>query len=89
MPFKFGAKVRTWPIFGRKFAILATIFETWTFLPIIVTDIKGQTKLEVNWTLIDHFSIQKPQKWPYLKISFAQVSITKKPTPPTFFHEFV
>ena len=28
-------------------------------LPIISIDIKGNTKLEVNWTQIDYFSIQK------------------------------
>ena len=38
--------------------------------PIISIDIKGQTKLEVNWTKIDHFTRQKPDKWPYLKIPF-------------------
>ena len=39
-------------------------------LAIISTDINGQTKLEVNWTQVDHFSLQKATKWPYLKVPF-------------------
>ena len=37
----------------------------------------------------DHFSLQQTQKWPCIisKSHFAQVAISKKPTPPTFFHE--
>ena len=30
MPTKVGAKVASWPILGRKLAILATFFEKWT-----------------------------------------------------------
>ena len=57
------------------------------FLPIIAFDIiKGQTKLGVHWTQIDHFSIKNVR---ISKSHFAQVSITKKATPPTTFHEFV
>ena len=47
-PFKVGAKVASWPILGRK---SAAFFEIWTSnLPVISIDIKGQIKLEVNWT---------------------------------------
>ena len=52
-----------------------------------------QTNFKVNQTQIGH-SI--PKKTPKThqgghisKLHFAQVSFTKKPTPPTFFNEFV
>ena len=88
-PFKVGAKVASWTILCRKLAIVAIFLRYGhqicfpiSSIDIKVLTIKGQTKLEVNWTQIDHLSLQKPQKWPYLKI-------TQKPTPPAFFHEFV
>ena len=31
-------------------------------LHFISIDVKEQTKLQVNWTQIDHFSLQNPQK---------------------------
>ena len=39
-------------------------------LLILSNDIKGPTKLEVNHTQIEHFSLKKTQKWLYLKIPF-------------------
>ena len=54
-------------------------------LPIISIDIKGQTKLEVNWTQIEHFSLRKNTK---MAISqnpiLPKLSITKKPNFPIF-----
>ena len=56
-PFKFGAKVASWPILDWELAILAMFFWDMDFilvLPIIYIHIKGQTFLEVNMTQIDH-----------------------------------
>ena len=37
-------------------------------LPFIyINNIKVQTQLEHRWTQIDHFGLQKSQKWPCLK----------------------
>ena len=61
-------------------------------LPSIYINFDVQTKFEVNQTQIGH-SIQKKtpkthQSGHISKPHFAQVSFTKKPTPPTFFNEF-
>ena len=40
--------------------------------------------MEVNWTLIDHFSLQKSQKWPYLKIPICSSVNHPTPTHPTY-----
>ena len=93
MPIQIRGKSGVLAYFGPKIRHFGHIFLDMDFkfvLPcfIISIDIKGQTKLEGNWTQIDHFSLKKPQKWPYLEIQLAQVSITKKSTPPTFFHDF-
>ena len=48
----------SWPIFGQKLAIMANFLYNMDFkfvLPIIHINIKVQTKLEVNWTQINHF----------------------------------
>ena len=61
-------------------------------LPIIYINIEGQTQLEVNWTQIDHGGRWPPKNHKNGHISkrhFRQVSITKIPTPPTFFIKFV
>ena len=81
---KVGAKVASWPILGRKFVILAIFFEIWSsnlFCSSFFIGIKGQTKWEVNWIQIDHFSLQKTIKMSISsKSHFAQVPFTKKPT---------
>ena len=59
MPFQSWGKTASWDILGRKLAILAK-FQF--FLPIISINLKGQTNLKVNWTQIDHFSLQKNTK---------------------------
>ena len=65
---------------GAKIGYFGHIFMDFKFVfPIISIDIKGQTKLEFNWTQIDHFSHQKPQKWPYLKITFRPSADHQKP----------
>ena len=60
--------------------------------PRIYINFDIQTKFEVNQTEIGH-SIPKNtpkthQSGHISKPHFAQVSFTKKPTPPTFFNEF-
>ena len=48
----------------------------------VLSNFSRQTKLEVNWSQIDHFSLQKNTKIGDIsKSDFAQVAITKKPTP--------
>ena len=76
-------KVACWPILGRKLAILATfLYMDFKFvLPLISIDIKGQTKLKVDWIQKKHINVL------ISKSHFAQAAFTKKPTPPTFFHE--
>ena len=51
----FGPKISH---FGHKFGDMDFKF----VLLIISIDIKEQTKLAVNWTQIDHFSLQKTTK---------------------------
>ena len=85
-PFKVGAKVASWPILGRKLAILATFF----ILPVISIDIK---KGKPSWNSIGPkltiLASNKTTKNGHIsKSHFAQVSFIKKPTP-TVVHEFV
>ena len=62
-------------------------------LPSIYINLDIQTKCEVNQTKIGHSIPKKTpkthQSGHISKPHFAQVSFTKKPTPPTFFNEFV
>ena len=73
-PWEARAPKWRWPILGHKMAILATFFG-------------------VNQTQIGHSIPKKTpkthQSGHISKPHFAQVSFTKKPTPPTFFNEFV
>ena len=60
-------------------------------LPSIHINFDIQTKFEVNQTQIGHPIPKTPkthQSGHISKLHFAQVSFIKKPTPPTFFHEF-
>ena len=61
-------------------------------LPIINFNFDIQTKFEVNQIQIGHSISKKTpkthQSGHISKLYIAQVSFTKKPTPPTFFHEF-
>ena len=84
-----------WPILCQLMAILAKLLDTdFKFvLPCIYIDFDIQTNFEVNQTQIAH-SIPKntPKNHQNGHIStphFAQLSFTKKPTPPTFFNKFV
>ena len=90
MPIQSWGKSGVLAYFAPKIGHFGHIFLDMDFkfvLPIISIDIKGQTELEVNWTQIDYFSLQKKQKNGHIsKSHFAQVAITKKPTPPIFFH---
>ena len=77
-PFKVATKVASWPNLGWKLAIVATFLELRTsnlFCPSfqICFSHHIETKLEVNWTQIYHFSLSKTQKWPYLKIPFCPI----------------
>ena len=62
-------------------------------LPSIYINVDIQTKFEVNQTQIGHSIPKKTpkthQSGHISKPHFAQVSFTKKPTPPTFLNEFV
>ena len=59
-------------------------------LPRICINFDVQTKFEVNQTQIGRSILQKTHQSGHIsKPYFAQVSFTKKPTPPTFFNEFV
>ena len=62
-------------------------------LPIIYINFDIQTKFGINQTQIIHSNSKKTpkthQSGHISKPHFAQVSFTKKPTPPTFFNEFV
>ena len=62
-------------------------------LPIIYINFDIQTNFGVNQTQIGHYIPKKTpkthQSGHISKPNFAQVSFTKKPTPPTFFNEFV
>ena len=62
-------------------------------LPNIYINIDIQTKFEVNQTQFGHSIPKKTpkthQSGHISKPHFAQVSFTKKPTPSTFFNEFV
>ena len=88
MPIKIWGKSGVLAYLGPKISHFGHIFEIFV-LPFISNDIKGPTKLEVNRTQIDHFSLKKHKNSHISKSHFAEVSITKKPNPPTFFHEFV
>ena len=73
--------------FRPKKAILAIFFEIWTS-NLFCTSFKLilSQLIEVNWTQVDYFKfILKTTK---MAIS-QNVSITKIPTPPTFFNESV
>ena len=95
-PWEARAPKWRWPILGHKMAILATFFWDMNFkfvLPIIYINFDIQTTFWVNQTQIG-YSIPKKtpkthQSGHISKPHFAQVSFTKKPTPPTFFNEFV
>ena len=83
-----------WPILCQFMAILAKLLDMdFKFvLPSIYINFDMHTNFEVNQTQISH-SISKntPKTHQSCHISkphFAQVSFTKKPTPPTFFNEF-
>ena len=59
--------------FGLRIGYVGHIYYDMDFkfvLPVIYSHIKGKTQLEVNWFQIDHFDLQKPYKWPYLKAPF-------------------
>ena len=62
-------------------------------LPSIYINFDIQINFEVNQTQIGHSIPKNTPKKHYnghiSKPHFAQVSFTKKPTPPTFFNEFV
>ena len=61
-------------------------------LPSIYNNFDIKNKFEVNQTQIDHSKTKKTpkthQSGHISKPHFAQVSFTKKPTPPTFFNQF-
>ena len=66
-PFKVGAKVASLPILiVPKISDFGHIFWDMNFKICFALsiDIKGQTKLEVNWSQIDHFSLQNQKKNP-------------------------
>ena len=84
-----------WPILCQLMTILANLLDMdFKFVfPSIYINFDTQTNFEVNQTQISH-SIAKNtpknhQSGHISKPHFAQVSFTKKPTPPTFFDEFV
>ena len=73
MPIQSWGKSGILAYFGTKIGYFGHIFWDMDFkfvLPIMSIKIKGQTKLGFNWTEIGHFSLQKQQKRPYLKIPF-------------------
>ena len=84
-----------WPILCQLMAILGKLvgmdFKFVFPRSYITFDI--QTNLEANQTQIGHSIPTNTPKNHYnghiSKPNFAQVSFTKKPTPPTFFNEFV
>ena len=79
MPNQSWCKSGVLAYFGPQISHSGHIFWDMNFkfvLPIISIYIKRQTKLEVNWTQIDHFSLQKNHKIGHISVShFAQVSI--------------
>ena len=85
-----------WPILCQLMAILANLLDMdfkFVFPLGIYINFDIQTNFEVNQTQIGH-SIPKNtpkshQSGHISKPHFAQVSFTKKPTPSTFFDEFV
>ena len=83
-----------WPILCQLVVILAKLLdmEFKFILPSIYINFDIQTNFEVNQTQISHsISNNTPKTHQSGHISkpyFAQVSFTKKPTPPTFFNEF-
>ena len=84
-----------WPILCQSMAILANLLDmNFKFVfPGVYINFNIQTKFEVNQTKIGHYILQNipktHQSGHISKPHFAQVSFTKKPTPPTFFVEFV
>ena len=90
----FSCQCCIWPILCQFMAILAKLLDMdFKFVfPCIYINFDLQTKFEVNQTEIGQ-SIPKNtpkthQSGHISKPNFAQVSFTKKPTPPTFFNEF-
>ena len=76
MPIQSWGKSGVLAFFGPKIGHFGQIFRDMDFnfvLPIMSIDIKGQTKLEVNWTQINHFSLQK-----YTKMAISQNPILLK-----------
>ena len=83
-----------WPILCQLMEILAKLLDMdFKFVfPSIYINFDIQTKFEVNQTQIGR-SIPKNtpkthQSGHISKLHFAQMSFTKKPTPPKFFNEF-
>ena len=81
-----------WPIDGH-FGQIAGRYGLQFFLPNIYINFDIPTNFKVNQTQIGHSIPKNTPKNHYSghisKPHFAQVSFTKKPTPPTFFYEFV
>ena len=91
----FLCKSGIWPILCQLMAFLANLLDMdlkFFFLSIYI-NFDTQTNFEVDQTQISHSipkNIPKNHQVGYIsKPHFAQVSFTKKPTPPTFFLEFV
>ena len=87
-PFKAGEKVASWPILGQKLAVLAIFFEIWTS-NLICLSFPMISRGQPSWKLIGPkltvFASKNRKNGHISKSHFAQVSITKKLTPPRFF----
>ena len=92
-PWEARAAKWRYPILGHKTAILATFFEIWTsnlFCPAFTLTLIYKPSLKSIRPKLAILSPKKTHQSGHIsKPHFAQVSFTKKPTPPTFFNEFV
>ena len=80
-----------WPILCQLMAILANLIDT--NFKFVFPSIYINFDIQTNQTKIGHSILQNTpkthQSGHISKPHFAQVSFTKKPTPPTFYDEFV
>ena len=86
MPNQSWGKSGVLAYFGPKIGHIFGDMDFKFVLPIIFINLlKGKPSSKSIGPKLTTLTAKKSQKWPYIKIPFVQVSITKKPTPPTFF----